>query len=287
MRIRGSDGTQLAVQVSGDGPLIVLVNGLGGSFGAWRPFLDRFASGRRIASWDYRGLYASGPPTRPDAVTIEDHARDLGTVLDWLGGGPAVLVGWSMGVQVAVTYALDHPDDVAGLVLVAGAPGDPLAGVLHTAASRRLVPPITRVVEAGAGPFGLAMRVLAVAPHRAAGLLRRVGVLAPTADLDVFADLAHDFARLDWRVYVRMIRAMGRHDAWPRLGELSVPTLVVGGTADLFLPIETLEATAAAIPGAELLVLSGGTHYLPVEFPGELAARVDRFLAERVPLAGA
>jgi 3-oxoadipate enol-lactonase len=277
-RIRSWDGTELAVQVAGEGPLVVLANGLGGSLAAWQPFLRQLRPGWRIASWDYRGLYRSGPPAQPRAVGVEDHARDLGAVLDWLGGGPVVLVGWSMGVQVVVAHALDHPGDVRGLVLVGGAPGDPLAGVFHTAASRWLVPPATRVVEAGALPFGLVMRAATAMPQTTARALRRVGILADTADLDVFGDLAHDFGRLDWRVYMRTIRAMGRHDAWNELAELRAPTLVVGGTADLFLPVVTLEAIAAAIPDAELLLVPGATHYLPVEHPGELAARIERFL---------
>ncbi len=282
-RIRSHDGSDLAVQVAGEGPLVVLANGLGGSLLAWEPFLRRLRAVRRIVSWDYRGLYRSGPPSDPAAVAIEDHVMDLGTVLDRFGGGPAVLMGWSMGVQVVVEYALAHPADVSGLVLVSGAPGDPLAGVLHTSASRLLVPPLTHAVQAAALPFGLAMRMLTIAPDRAAEALRAVGVLAPSADLAVFTDLAHEFARLDWRVYMRTIRAMARHDAWPRLGELQVPSLVVGGTADLFLPTASVEELARAISGAELCVLPGATHYLPVEYPEELADRVDGFLAESVP----
>jgi pimeloyl-ACP methyl ester carboxylesterase len=75
---------------------------------------------------------------------------------------------------------------------------------------------------------------------------------------------------------------MARHDAWPRLGEVRVPTLVVGGTRDLFLPQATLRATAAAIPDAELLVIEGASHYLPLEFPELLDRRIRRFEAERV-----
>jgi pimeloyl-ACP methyl ester carboxylesterase len=280
-RIHSSDGTELAVHVTGEGPLIVLANGLGGSWPAWAPLLGGLGPSYRIASWDYRGLYRSGPPTRPEAVTIDDHVRDLGAVLEWLGGEPAVLVGWSMGVQVAVAYALEVPADVRGLVLVAGAPGDPLAGVFHTGASRWVVPPITRVVEAGAIPFGMAMRAL-TAPRVTPAVLRSLGLLSPRVDLGVFGALAHDFGRLDWRVYARATRAMARHDAWPRLGELRRPVLVAGGTADLFLPVSTIEATVAAIPGAELWLVPGATHYLPVEVPDELAARIERFLAERL-----
>jgi pimeloyl-ACP methyl ester carboxylesterase len=214
---------------------------------------------------------------------VADHADDLDAVLESAGGGPAVLMGWSMGVQVAVAYALDRPDAVAALVLVSGAPGDPLAGVLHTGASRVLVPPVARLVEAVPGPFGLALRGVTGAPRTAARALRCAGVLADPVDLDVFAELAHDFARLDWRVYARTVLAMARHDAWSRLDELRMPTLVAGGTTDLFLPTATVEAMAAAIPDAELFVQPGGSHYLPVEYPTELADRVERFLVERVP----
>jgi pimeloyl-ACP methyl ester carboxylesterase len=80
---------------------------------------------------------------------------------------------------------------------------------------------------------------------------------------------------------------MARHDAWPRLGELTVPTLVVGGTRDLFLPVATVRATSEAIPDAELLLIEGATHYLPLEFPGVLDERVRRFEAERLGRAGA
>lgn len=277
-RIRSFDGTELSVQEAGEGPLVLLANGLGGTWRAWAPFLDRFATSHRVASWDYRGLYGSGPPASPDAVRMEDHVHDLGVVLDDLGVSPAVVVGWSMGVQVAVQAALDLPQRVAALVLVSGAPGDPLAGVLHTPLARVVVPPLTHVVEQGAVPFGAALRAL-VATGRAPQVLRALGVVAPGCDLQVFGALARDFAGLDWRVYMRTLRSLAAHDAWPRLPDLRLPVLVVGGTRDAFLPQRTIEATAAAIPGAELVLVPGATHYLPVEYPAELDASIRRFLA--------
>jgi pimeloyl-ACP methyl ester carboxylesterase len=280
-RLVGPDGTDLAVQELGVGRLVVLANGLGGSLRAWAPVLARYGSGHRVVTYDYRGLYRSGPPPEPHAVTIDDHAADLLSVLRWAGDEPALVIAWSMGVQVAVEAALAEPDRVAGLVLVAGAPGDPLAGVLHTPVSRVVIPPLTRLVEIGAAPFGATVRLLA-ASRGAPGLLRRLGVVAPSCDLDTFHVMAGEFARLDWRLYMRTIRAMAVHDAWSRLGELSVPTLVVGGTRDLFLPEVTVRAMADAIPGAELLVIDGATHYLPLEFPELLDERIRRFEEERV-----
>lgn len=285
-RILGHDGTDLAVQELGAGRVVVLANGLGGSLRAWAPFLTGFGPGHRVVAYDYRGLYRSGPPPVADAITIPDHAEDLLAVLRHAGGEPALVIAWSMGVQVAVEAALAEPERVAGLVLVAGAPGDPLAGVLNLSVSRVVIPPLTRVVEVGAGPFGVALRLLA-GSRGAPRLLRRLGVLAPTCDLDTFDAMAREFAELDWRLYMRTIRAMARHDAWPRLGELTVPTLVVGGTRDLFLPEAALRAVADAVPGAELLVIEGATHYLPLEFPELLAERIRRFEAEQVGSASA
>jgi pimeloyl-ACP methyl ester carboxylesterase len=280
-RLVAADGTDLALQEVGTGRLVVLANGLGGSLRAWGPVLDRFGPGHRVVAYDYRGLYGSGPPPAPDAVTIADHSTDLLAVLRWAGDEPALVIAWSMGVQVAVEAALAEPDRVAGLVLVAGAPGDPLAGVLHSPLSRIIVPPLTRLVEVGATPFGAGVRLLA-ASRRAPGLLRRLGLVAPSCDLETFHVMAGEFARLDWRLYMRTIRAMAVHDAWSRLGELAVPTLVVGGTRDLFLPQDTVRAMAAGIPDAELLLIEGATHYLPLEFPDLIDERIRQFETERV-----
>lgn len=164
-RLASFDGTELDVQTAGsDGPMIVIVNGLGGAIMAWRGLLDHFGPGFRVMSFDYRGLYDSEPPPNPEAVRIEDHYQDLRRVIDYSGERRVVLVGWSMGVQVAVEYALSEPANVAGLVLVCGAPGDPFAGVFGTSLSRLAVPALCRAVEAQPELFGIAVRACVVRP---------------------------------------------------------------------------------------------------------------------------
>ena len=279
-RLRAFDGTDLAVQQAGtSGPLLALANGLGGSMVAWTPLLAHFAPSYRLRSWDYRGLYRSGPPPDPAAVRIEDHVRDLRLVVD--RHGPAVVIGWSMGVQVAVQYALEYPDAVLGLVLVCGAPGDPFAGVLRTSHSRWAVPAFCRVVQAVPALFGASIRAATSFPL-APDLLLRSRVVAPSCDMEVFRMLATEFSKLDWRVYARTTRAMGYHDAWSRLSEITVPTLAIGGTRDLFTPTEVATATARAIPKGEAFVIDGASHYAPVEFPEVINERIERFLDERV-----
>ncbi|MGD0082165.1 MAG: alpha/beta hydrolase [Acidimicrobiales bacterium] len=281
-RLVSFDGTELDVQTVGeDGPMLVLVNGLGGAIIAWRHLLAQLGQRFRILSFDYRGLYRSGPPPTKEALRIEDHYEDLRRVIDASGERSVVLIGWSMGVQVAVEYALRQPTTVDGLVLICGAPGDPFAGVFGTSLSRRAVPAICHVVEAQPALFGAIVRALASfgpSPE----LLRTAHVLAPGCDMSVFREMAEGFSRLDWRLYARSVRAMGSHDAWPRLGEITAPTLAIGGTRDLFTPASVAVATAAAVPGGEVEILEGASHYAPVEFPDELNQRIEQFLAERV-----
>src|SRR3954468_2874586 len=75
-------------------------------------------SGHRVVLYDARGHGASEPAPDPESYTYEDLAADLGAVLDDRGIDRAVLAGASMGAHTILRFALDHPDRVAGLVIV-------------------------------------------------------------------------------------------------------------------------------------------------------------------------
>ena len=64
------DGTELACHAYGDGPPVLLCNGLGGSWRAWSHQMRHFVPGRKFVSWDYRGLYRSRAPRDRNATAI-------------------------------------------------------------------------------------------------------------------------------------------------------------------------------------------------------------------------
>ena len=101
-RVPSFDGTEIAYHEAGDGAPVLLCNGLGGSWMAWSHQIRYFQDNRRFLSWDYRGLYRSGPPPSLDALQVADQVGDALAVLDHAKADRAWVFGWSMGVQVAL-----------------------------------------------------------------------------------------------------------------------------------------------------------------------------------------
>lgn len=280
--VTSADGTRLATYEAGprDAPVLLLVNGLGGNIAAWRGLVERFAGRFRIVSWDYRGLFRSfGPPGGDFA--LPRHCDDLDAVLADLEVDRAVVLGWSMGVQVALEAYRRRPSLFRGLVLIDGTWGRPLT-TGFTADWMRQVGPAWLEVLRRAGP------VLSTVgpPALRSGLFflaaRSLGLVSPTLDEDAALEVTQDFCRLDMDAFVRTFQGMDAHDAEAVLGTVTVPTLVIGGDRDLFTPPDLARRMAEAIRGAELFIVRGGSHYVPLEYPAALNQRLEKFLRERV-----
>jgi len=99
-------------------------------------------------------------------------------------------------------------------------------------------------------------------------------------------DLAPYFAHflsMDPRLFLRTMQAASEHSAEDHLSLVQVPTLVIGGDQDHFTPAWLSRRMALAIPGAELLMVPGGSHTAPLEAPDRVQDAVADFLRRRVP----
>lgn len=283
---RSWDGTELAYQSVGEGPAMLLSNGLGGTFAAWRHLVDYFGTRFRIVSWDYRGLYKSHRPQDASRIAVPDHARDAAALLDELGIREAIVLGWSMGVQVNFELYRARPDLVRALVVINGTYGRPFDSILHARVSGPLIPGIATVAGRTAHRWVPVMRWLVGHPAFLRAV-KTVGMVSETLDEAVFQELASDYSSLDFHVYMETLKRLGQHSAEDLLSAIRVPTLILAGDRDLFTPASVAEKMRRAIPGAELLVIRSGTHYVPVEFPELVNLRIEKFLRDRGMLAGA
>lgn len=279
------DGTRIAYHTVGDfsgrddRPVIVLANGLGGTYSAWRHQVAHLRDRYRFVSWDYRGLFASERPRDVRAFDVDAQVRDLFVVLDALHVGRAVMMGWSMGVQVCLEAVRRRRSLASEMVLLNGTFGRPFATLPLGVVAAQLVPKILALLRRHHGVASTTLRRVAGWPQTIAWM-RRIGLVAPSLDEDVFAESVVAFGSMDLDAYFRTLEGLGDHDAMDVLPTIDVPTLVITGDRDLLTPRRTAEGIARKIPGAQLYVIEGGTHYTAVEFPELVNLRIDRFLRE-------
>ncbi|MBX3158213.1 MAG: alpha/beta hydrolase [Deltaproteobacteria bacterium] len=280
--VLASDGTRIGYQVRGEGPCVVLGNGLGGTHVAFRHLYAILPADRyKTICWDYRGLYSSSSPPDPRANTVAHQAADLLAILEAERCTDLVYAGWSMGVQVAFELVRRAPDRVKGLFLINGTYGRAFSTILGSRLVGQIIPMLLRLVRAQASLVGRATKVMA-GSDALIGAMKRVGLVSDTVDMEVFRATAAGFQQIDWVIYSDLLARLDEHDAADVLASVGVPTTIVTGDRDLMTPPSTAEHMHRSIAGSRLVVVRGGTHYTPVEYPAILADELGRTL-DRVP----
>jgi pimeloyl-ACP methyl ester carboxylesterase len=278
----GPDGTRLFVRRR-KGPSDVtalLCDGIACDGFIWKYLWDDLASVVSVAHWNYRGHGRSGSPADPDRIELADHARDLAAVREALGDRPVVLVGHSMGCQVALEGYRERPENVRGLVLVCGSSGRITHTFKGTNVLAQVLPGVIARVEAHPG---LARALWSRVPPDVA---LRVALASGEVDAsvkpeDLLPYLKH-MVDIDLRMFLRMLQSAGEHSAADLLPHIDVPVLVVAGDRDTFTPPRYAEEMASLLPKGELLMAVGGTHVVPIERRDLVRDRIERFLHERV-----
>jgi pimeloyl-ACP methyl ester carboxylesterase len=231
--------------------------GLGAQAVAWDDgFVQRLVDGGlHVVRFDNRDVGLSqyfDQATDSPAYTLDDMADDAAGLLDALNLAPAHIVGASMGGMIAQALAIRHPAKVRTLTSIMSTTGD----------------------EGGDPPAPEVLALLGQAPGESRD--ERVAMAVRTSSLLAGPGFPVDEARLRERAELSIDRAyhpegtmrqlMGIMASSPRgeaLGAVTVPTLIIHGTADPLVPYWGGELTAKSIPGARLLPIEGMGHELP------------------------
>jgi pimeloyl-ACP methyl ester carboxylesterase len=265
---------------------VVISNGLGTPPTAWPTVIDP-SSGFRVVTWYYRGTGGGQRPQDPARVQVEDHVEDLLALMDHEGIDRALIACWSLGVNVGFEFARAHPERVAGLMAVAGVPGGTF---------RAMFGPL-RVPKRFRHRLGLTAARLGVrigpqlswiADHVplnnvTANVINHSGFILPSAKAERLIPALEEFRQHDFRWYFTLAVAAGEHEPMD-LSFVKVPVTLVAGRYDVLTSMYDMVEAASQIPHAELHLLPG-SHFLPLEYPDELAHEL-RCLAERTDLSG-
>ncbi|WP_324274073.1 alpha/beta fold hydrolase [Blastococcus brunescens] len=197
------------------------------------------------------------------AYALTDLAADTIGLLDALALDGVHLVGASMGGMIAQLVAVQAPDRVRSLTSIMSTTGEPGVGSPAEVALPVLLAPAATDRE------GAIERVIDT--YRVIG---SPGFEFDEAALRDRAGLSFDRAHDPAGVARQLAAILTTHDRTPDLAELDVPTLVVHGSQDTLVDVSGGRATAAAIPGAELLVVEGMGHDLPREVWPQILDRI-------------
>lgn len=247
----------------------------------WKYLWKELAETCDVVHWHYRGHGRSALPVDKARLDIPAHATDLKSVRDaFVGDRPCVVIGHSMGTQVALESWRRYPENVRGLVLVCGSYGKVTQSFRGVPIIDMILPKLMDIVDKQ--PEIVRAIWSRIPPEMAlkAALLARDLDPSHVRREDMMPYLKH-MTHVDFPMFLRMLRAAGDHSAEEWLSEVDVPVLIVAGEKDTFTPASLSEAMAERIPDAELLMVTGGSHVAPIEQPELVGARVRAFV-ERV-----
>ena len=251
---------------TGDGPVVVLVHGHSLDLRMWKYQASALVDmGYRAVRYDVRGHGRTSVP--PTGYTWDTYSQDLAELLDALDiTGDANLVGLSMGGGIALKFTMDHPKSVRSLSLV----DSTLPGFTYSEEFSSEI---------------LALRE-AVRAEGATAAFDRLWLPNPLFDglrkhPDKFAeaeDMVAGFQAAEYLEAAEMPECV-QLDLAARLGEVTVPTLVVVGEEDLPDLRLIAEILASTIPDARFEVIAGCGHTPPMEDPAAFNRVLIQFLA--------
>lgn len=278
IRWRTVHGYRRAFRMTGSGPALLLVHGIGDSSLTWRSVIPRLAAQHTVIAPDLLGHGASDKPRADYSVAAYANGmRDLLSVLDV---DRATIVGHSLGAGVAMQFAYQYPERTERLVLVSA------GGVSQE------VNPLLRLLSLSgthAGLAGLRLPTVRWQARVAAGVVRRlpgnvgvdVGEFLRVFDALPDATARSAFARslravVDWRGQV--VTMLDR--CYLTQG---MPTLLIWGARDPVVPAAHAHKAHAAMPGSRLEIFAGSGHFPFRSEPDRFVAVLEDFLRTTTP----
>jgi pimeloyl-ACP methyl ester carboxylesterase len=272
-------GHRIAAHVSGDGPVLLLIHGMAGSMLTWKHIIPELAQRFTVVAPDLIGHGESGKPRRGE-YSLGAHANLLRDLLHVLGYERATVVGQSLGGGVAMQLAYQFPERCERLVLVGsgglGREVNLLLRALTFPGAEYVFPLLCTPRLRDLGNF-------------LASCLHGIGLRAAPAVEEMwrsYASLADaDARRAFFRTLSAVIDLGGQAvSAGNRLYLTSqVPTLIVWGSRDPFIPVQHAVAAHNAMPGSRLVIFDGVGHYPHCEDPERFVAALVDFITSSEP----
>jgi len=249
----------------GRGQPVILLHGWLESWDHWLGTMEVLGRSCKAYALDFWGFGESGK--QGVGFTVEDYIEMVDQFMDRLGIGRAPIIGHSMGGTVSLGLALEHPERVEKVAVVASPiVGDGLALFLRFAARRSLASLVYQV------------------PH---ALPLGVRVLSPLLARDWktwYKMFARDLSRTTLESFHYSIASLRKTDLRPRLKALGVPALGVYGQVDRIVDPKQAEVLARHAPLAEIRYFEHSGHFPMLDEPDRFHQTLCEFLGDHCGL---
>jgi 3-oxoadipate enol-lactonase len=253
-----ANGIEINYEIEGDGPVVTFSHSLACNLSMWDEQARALKGRYRVLRFDTRGHGQTSAPAA--AYSLEQLADDLKGLLDGLSIAATHFVGLSMGGMIGQVFALRHPAMVQSLVLCDTTSRYPSAAApvweerIKAVGAKGMDPMVAPTLERWfTAPFRA---------HRQ-DLMDKVGAMIRSTPAPGYIGCCH---------------AIPKINVTERLKEVRCPALVIVGEEDPGTPVEMAREIHAALPAAELAILSRASHLSNLEQPTEFNRVLGGFL---------
>ena len=261
----------------GEGPPLVFIHGLAGSWQNWLENIPHFARSRRVIAPDLPGFGHS--PMPHEKISIKGYAAVIDELLDQLGLEGADVVGNSMGGFIGAELAIEFPTRVKSLVLVSAA--GLTSQEMHRDSGIAVMRRVENVLAFGSGWFAARSDTVARRP----GLRKALMLMVAAHPAKLSAPLTAEQVRGSGKPgFIDALEALGTYPLEDRLERIECPTLVIWGDKDRLVPVRDADRFVETIgANARKIVYEDTGHVAMLERPARFNADVEAFLAEDRP----
>jgi pimeloyl-ACP methyl ester carboxylesterase len=257
---------RLFVRDEGEGEAFLLAHGMWCAGHMFDAMVAKLATTYRVITPDLRAHGRSGVPR--SSWSVVDVAEDYLRVLDALRVERVILGGYSMGGMAAVHFALKYPDRLSALILMS------TSGSAEPWVRRRELDALAATVALVGAPHWLALQAA-------------YGVFTPDfrrSSPEVVERWTDQVEAMSRTALIQALRAVStRPSLEQRLPEITTPTLILAGQRDWHLSAQHSVVLSERIPGAQIAIIPGVGHGLPIERPGETVKLIQTFLRQAAP----
>ncbi len=262
-----------------DAPLLVFNYGLVCNNAHWKlqiPFFDQL--GYQILIHDYRCHYSSsGAEGGVEECTFKNMCNDLHQLITQLGSKNTIMFGHSMGVNIALEYAKNHPEDLKGIILISGtviAPQDVMfdsniMDILNPYLEKftKLFPKLYKNIW----KYSYMNPLARVAIYQGGFNVKKV----PEEFIQIYMK---KIGELPPDIFFKLFSEMKNHNIINHLESIECPSLVIGGDLDKIIPNYLQLILHKYLKNSELYIVKDGSHVPQADFPDSINHRALKFI---------